>query len=142
MNEFILLGVDGGGSKTDALAADTTGRVLGWGQAGGSNHQTLGLSQARDHIRQAAMQALDGQRASFAAYCLAGADLPPDFVVLEPTLHDLNLADEFRVYNDVIAVFRAGSSQRLAWPSCAERALTPEELGEMVAKSACRRWGP
>jgi N-acetylglucosamine kinase-like BadF-type ATPase len=112
VNEFILLGVDGGGSKTDALAADTTGRVLGWGQAGGSNHQTLGLSQARDHIRQAAMQALDGQRASFAAYCLAGADLPPDFVVLEPTLHDLNLADEFRVYNDVIAVFRAGSSQQ------------------------------
>lgn len=111
-DELLLLGIDGGGSKTDALVSDGTGRVLGWGQSEGSNYQTLGLDPARDHIRQAACRALDGRRASFGAYCLAGADLPPDLVLLEPVLRGLSLAEEFQIYNDVIAVFRAGSSQR------------------------------
>jgi N-acetylglucosamine kinase-like BadF-type ATPase len=108
-DEPIILGVDGGGSKTEALVIDTTGRVLGTGQSGGANHQTLGMTTAQEHIRQAAAQALKGRRAPVAVYCLAGADLPPDFVQLEPALRDLNLADEIAIYNDVLAVFRAGS---------------------------------
>src|SRR5438477_365687 len=39
-----FLGVDGGNSKTLAVVADETGRVLGVGRAGGSNHQGIGLS--------------------------------------------------------------------------------------------------
>lgn len=112
MNEVILLGVDGGGSKTDALAADAAGRVLGWGQSGGSNYQTLGLPQAQDHVRQASSSALQGRRASCAAFCLAGADLPPDFTLLKPALDGLDLASDFQIFNDLIAVFRAGSRQR------------------------------
>lgn len=111
MGEPIFLGVDGGGSKTEAMLVDRTGCVLGTGQSGGANHQTLGMTTAQDHIRQAAAQALKGRRAAVAVFCLAGADLPPDYAALEPALRDLNLADEIAIYNDSIAVFRAGSDQ-------------------------------
>jgi N-acetylglucosamine kinase-like BadF-type ATPase len=44
-----------------------------------------------------------------AAYCLAGADMPPDFARLEPALRNLDLAQELALFNDVLAVFRTGS---------------------------------
>jgi N-acetylglucosamine kinase-like BadF-type ATPase len=105
----IFLGVDGGNSKTEAMAVDRTGRFLGTGQSMGSNHQNAGLKTALERIQQAAVQALDGQRARVAAFCLSGADMPSDFALLEPALRELNLADDIVLYNDVIAVFRAGS---------------------------------
>ncbi|MBN1964761.1 MAG: ATPase [Anaerolineae bacterium] len=109
--QYLLLGVDGGGSKTEALLVDQAGQVIGFGQSGGSNHQTIGLDTAIRHIREAAQQALAGRRAQYAAHCLAGADLPPDFALLKPALTGLGLSEAFVLYNDVIAVFRAGSSQ-------------------------------
>jgi N-acetylglucosamine kinase-like BadF-type ATPase len=111
MDERVYLGVDGGGSKTEALVIDGTGRVLGVGYGGPSNYHSIGLDAALDHIRQAATQALAGRSASVAAYCLAGADLPVDFSRLEPALHDLRLSQETVLHNDVIAIFRAGSRQ-------------------------------
>lgn len=105
----IFLGVDGGNSKTEALAVDCTGRFLGTGQDLGSNYQGTGLQTALERIQQAANQALGGRRAHVAAFCLAGADMPSDFARLEPVLRELDLADDIVLYNDVIAVFRAGS---------------------------------
>jgi N-acetylglucosamine kinase-like BadF-type ATPase len=107
----VFLGVDGGNSKTEALAVDGAGHFLGTSQSLGSNYQGIGLSAALDHIQQAATQALGGLRAHAAAFCLAGADMPSDFAHLEPALRGLNLADEMALYNDVIAVFRAGSDR-------------------------------
>ena len=37
-----FLGVDIGATKTHALIADATGRVVGFGQAGPGNHETVG----------------------------------------------------------------------------------------------------
>lgn len=107
----VFLGVDGGNSKTEALAVDHNGHFLGTGQSLGSNHQGIGLSAALEHVQQAAVQALGGRRARAAAFCLAGADMPSDFALLEPALRSLDLADNIVLYNDVIAVFRAGSDR-------------------------------
>lgn len=84
----LLLGLDGGGSKTLALLADATGRVLGRGTAGSSNYQNIGA--------EAAWAALDGAiAAAFAdagrpvgplgAVCLglAGVDRPEDRMLFE-----------------------------------------------------------
>jgi hypothetical protein len=40
----LLLGVDGGGSHTRVAIADSSGVVLGKGQAGSSNHQSVGFA--------------------------------------------------------------------------------------------------
>src|SRR5262245_52965247 len=96
----IYLGVDGGGSKTFALAADTTGRVLGFGQAGCANHQVDSLDAALAEIGGACRQALGAYAAGFASFCLAGADLPPDFAMLRPALESLGVGAKFDLRND------------------------------------------
>jgi N-acetylglucosamine kinase-like BadF-type ATPase len=106
----IYLGVDGGASKTFALAADASGRVLGFGQAGCANHQSHGLDAALAQIGGACQQALGASAAHFASFCLAGADLPPDFAMLRPALQALGVAEVFDLRNDTWAAMRAGTS--------------------------------
>jgi len=60
-----ILGVDGGGSKTTAVLADGTGRVIGAGQAGASNCQTVGLQQACSSIDTAIRAAIEDASANF-----------------------------------------------------------------------------
>ncbi len=54
----LLLGVDGGGSKTRALVADRDLRVLGVGAAGSSNVQVVGLAGVAAAVSAAAAAAL------------------------------------------------------------------------------------
>ena len=53
----LVLGVDGGGSKTRAVVADGAGEVLGEGLAGPSNPLRVGVSEAAGAIRDAADRA-------------------------------------------------------------------------------------
>ncbi len=85
-----ILGIDGGGSKTTAILADETGKILGKGRGGASNYQTIGLENAGQAIKFAAAAAveqaaenlsvswadLEGSVAVVAG--LAGADRPQD----------------------------------------------------------------
>lgn len=107
----IYLGVDGGGSKTFALAANETGRVIGFGQAGGANHQSVGLDAALQAVGTACRQALGRRVADYASFCLAGADLPPDFRRLRPALEALGVARTIDLRNDAWAALRAGTSR-------------------------------
>jgi N-acetylglucosamine kinase-like BadF-type ATPase len=54
----IVLGVDGGGSKTHAVIVDDQGQLLGFATNGPSNWETAGLRGAQDAIREAAERAL------------------------------------------------------------------------------------
>ena len=56
---MLVLGIDGGGTKTTALLADGEGRILGRGFAGSSNYHTIGLAAAGEAL-------LEGIRAAFA----------------------------------------------------------------------------
>lgn len=49
----LTLGVDGGGTKTHAVIADASGRVVGEGLAGASNPLRVGVSQAAAAVREA-----------------------------------------------------------------------------------------
>jgi len=75
------LGVDGGASKTAALVTDETGRPLGRGLAGGSNHLRVGIIEATRNIERAATAAVVQAGVAISnieyAYCgIAGADHP------------------------------------------------------------------
>ncbi len=79
----LLLGIDGGGSKTRALLADRELRLLGVGVAGSSNMQVVGLTAAAAAIAAAADEALAAAGhpgAIPAAVCLAlaGAGRPAE----------------------------------------------------------------
>lgn len=111
-----LLGVDGGGSKTFALVSDRKGRVLGFGRAGGSNHQDVGLPWALEEIGRAMRGALDAAGASPSgvdlAMCgLSGADFPEEHEMLRRGIEELGLASSVEVVNDALIAFRSGASR-------------------------------
>jgi N-acetylglucosamine kinase-like BadF-type ATPase len=109
-----VLGVDGGGSKTLAVAGDERGEILGVGRSSGSNHQAIGMQAAMNVIRSAIEGALaqagihtgdlDG-----AFYALAGADLPEDFQMLCPALQELGYGRQVGLNNDSAASLRSGT---------------------------------
>ena len=55
--QALVLGVDGGGTKTRAVVVGARGRVLGEGEAGPSNPLRVGVSEAANAIREAAERA-------------------------------------------------------------------------------------
>src|ERR1041384_6832200 len=76
-----FLGVDGGASKTAALVIDDSGKSLGSGGAGPSNHLRVGIETAARNIERAVNKALVAadvaSREIVWAYCgIAGADHP------------------------------------------------------------------
>jgi N-acetylglucosamine kinase-like BadF-type ATPase len=109
----LILGVDGGGSKTRAVVTDDSGVIRGEGQAGCGNHQTSGIDAALAEIRAAAGQAVHEAGAApdeIAAVCygLAGADRPADFAVLRPALASLPYRN-WDVVCDTMTGLRTGS---------------------------------
>jgi len=110
-----VLGVDAGASKTFALVAEETGIVRGFGRAGPGNHQTVGLENAIDAIRNACMeaflQASVQPPVEVGIFGLAGADLPEDFSLLTKAMESLALAQKVRVENDAMIAMRAGTSR-------------------------------
>lgn len=80
----LLLGIDGGGSKTTALLASTDGDVIGRGAGGASNYQAVGLQTALAELEKAVRGAVTSAgpygTSPIAAVCLgmAGVDRPED----------------------------------------------------------------
>lgn len=108
---MIILGIDGGGTKTHALALDETGRLIGSGVGGCSNYHTVGLSAALACIEDAAREALQEAQAHMAIYCLAACDTPLDEGRLTQGLLAAGLSEQLLVLNDAFAALRAGTSR-------------------------------
>lgn len=112
----LLLGVDGGASKTVALVADDDGTVLGAGRAGSSDiHGMSGPSAAVARVADAVERACSSAGVTpgdvaAAVFCLCGADWPEDDEYYATAL-DARLALAVRplVMNDSFAALRAGT---------------------------------
>ena len=118
----VLLGVDGGGTKTTALVADADGRVLGRGTAGGSNAKSTGEAAARAAVWGAIEQAyaaagLRVQPPRAACLGLAGVDTPGDAAQWAPWVAQVLPGAQVRIVNDIDLVLAGG---------------TPEEWGVAV----------
>ena len=125
----ILIGVNGGGSKTRALVADREGRILGAGHAASSNYHAVGIDRALDRVGEALAAAWDqasgaaagagaadpgrgAVRACAGGFGLAGVNRPGDREVLERAIRGRAFAPErFEVVNDVELLLEAGTGQ-------------------------------
>jgi N-acetylglucosamine kinase-like BadF-type ATPase len=110
----IVVGVDAGGTKTEALACDRDGRVLGFARAGKGNWETIGLDAAGKAFSEAVGGCLDaagvGRRdVAASAFALAGLDWASDRAHLEPVVAGLGLSGPRTVVNDAFGALRAGS---------------------------------
>jgi N-acetylglucosamine kinase-like BadF-type ATPase len=112
----LLLGVDGGATKTVALVAGADGRVLGAGRDGSSDiHAAADPSGPLDSIAAAVLQATHAAGVAPAdargsAFSLCGADWPEDVEVYETGLRErLGLAGTPLVVNDAVGALWAGA---------------------------------
>ena len=111
--ERLYLGVDGGGTKTEAWIVDSTGQVRGRGTGGPSNHQESGLEAVLTSILtaiDAAARAAGRAPAQLngAALGLAGADFPEDVDTLRQALSPRLNPVPYVVVNDGEIALRAG----------------------------------
>ncbi len=111
-----VIGVDGGNSKTDVVAAAVSGRVLARRRGPGvasplvdPNRWRDGLAALVDATRREA-----GVRPGGAAACvyyLANVDLPAERRIARRELERTGLAELTVIGNDTMAVLRAGASR-------------------------------
>lgn len=116
-HEDLVLGVDGGGTKTIAWLAPREApredNVLGRGQTGASNVRTVGFDKAVDNIDRAVQLAFEEariERDSVSGICigLAGADREAERVPLRQWAEQSRLADRIFVTNDAIPLIYGG----------------------------------
>ena len=111
-----FLGVDTGATKSHALIADENGRILGFGEAGPGNWETVGWDGTRHVldtiITQATVSAgITRPQIGGAGFGLAGYDWPEDRQPHLDIIHDLGLEGPFEIVNDAFIGLLAGASQ-------------------------------
>lgn len=110
----LILGIDGGGSKTLALVADAALRVLGRGTAGPSNYQGVGIAAAAaalEHAIAAATADAGLAAPTFTAACLgmAGVDRPEDRALMQAWADRWLPGVPLVIVNDAQLVLAAGT---------------------------------
>ncbi|MEK3889203.1 N-acetylglucosamine kinase [Bacillus sp. FSL K6-3431] len=109
----ILMGVDGGGSKTYSVITDEHGYQLGKGISSGANYQTIGIDKAikniKDSIESALMSAsLKYDDIDYVQYGLAGADREKDLLIINEGLRTINFQN-WGLVCDTMEGLRIGS---------------------------------
>jgi N-acetylglucosamine kinase-like BadF-type ATPase len=141
---MIVLGVDGGASKTHAVLADGEGRVRGVGRAGCSNWEVVGLEGAQAALLSAVQQALAAagvrpNEIAASAYGLAGLDWPSDERRLKPLVAALGLPGPRIVVNDAFLPLRAGTANGVGLAAIAGSGTTV--VGRNRAGQTARSFG-
>jgi N-acetylglucosamine kinase-like BadF-type ATPase len=109
---MLYLGVDGGNTKTIALACEADGRIAGHARTGCSDVYSVDGELAVGEIvraAHAAIAAAGGGEVACAYYSLAGADWPVDIAFYETELARLIPAGRTVVVNDAIGAIRCAA---------------------------------
>lgn len=111
----MLLGVDGGGTKTDVVLADLRGLVVESLRVGCTNHESVGMDAAVAELRRGVERALesvgvDAAELDAAVFGLAGVDWPSDDAAWNGALDDFGLGGRRLVINDSRLALRAGAT--------------------------------
>lgn len=112
----VVLGLDGGGTKTHVVIADEAGALLGAATGGASNWEDVGLEGAASAVRAVALEALQAaglEPGALAASVLgmAGNDWPSDRERLGAIPSALGLGGSSEVVNDALVALRAGANR-------------------------------
>ena len=113
---MIVIGVDGGTTRTRAAVVSERGDVLGTGHAGPANFQICGMSTAMNSIRHAVSSALDAahctrRAVSHIVFGLSGMDLPLHRHRLDEGLTASFNDTPFDLVNDTWIMLRAGTDK-------------------------------
>ena len=108
------LGADVGATKTLVWIADQNGWVVGKGESGPGNHETVGYDGLQNSLSQAVGQAADRAGISTgmivgAGFGVAGYDWESERAATLQVIHTLGLAGAVEAVNDTILGLLAGA---------------------------------
>jgi N-acetylglucosamine kinase-like BadF-type ATPase len=110
-----VLAVDGGNSKVDLALVSRSGALLSLLTGPTISHQQVPMETVIARLTglnaRAARAAGVGPRADVAAFCVAGADFPPDVRALRRAYDEARVAERVGVHNDAFGALRAGAPQ-------------------------------
>lgn len=112
-----FLGIDGGGTKTEALLGPDTKHCV-WGKAGPSNPHAVGILLAAKNVKAAIIAAekqCGRKRPYNAVIGLAGMDTPRDVAAMHRALSkELRgiVAPGWKLVNDIVIALRSGSDEK------------------------------
>jgi N-acetylglucosamine kinase-like BadF-type ATPase len=110
----LVLGVDGGGTKTACVIMDSSHRVLGRGEAGASNWHSVGPEAARRNTAAAihmALAAAGSTPAALSAACLGmgGVERPGDLAQVESWVQEFLPGVPATIHNDAVVALTSGT---------------------------------
>ena len=100
-----FLGFDVGSSKTHALIADETGQCIGFGKAGGGNHQSAGYEKFTNVLRKSfdeacQMSGIGEAQIDGAGFGIAGYDFPSERETHLQAISPLGIDCPLEIVND------------------------------------------
>ncbi len=118
MGRRVVVGVDGGGTKTEAVVMDEARQVLGRGRGPSSNYHAVGQEAAAAALREAITGALDQADATYRdviclALCMAGVGRPEDRALIERMMRDIYPFPRLVIHNDAAGALAAGTGRLL-----------------------------
>jgi N-acetylglucosamine kinase-like BadF-type ATPase len=109
-----FLGADLGGTKTRVMIADSAGSVVGFGEGGPGNHESIGYRGAKTSLQTAAAAAfssagLKPDQICGSGFGVAGYDWPNEKQPTFDVINSLGLGGRIELVNDVELGILAGS---------------------------------
>jgi N-acetylglucosamine kinase-like BadF-type ATPase len=107
----VVVAVDGGGSKTDAVAVGLDGAVVGRASGPGTSPHFIGVDAAVARIDDLVRRVADGHRIQQANVYLSGLDLPSEVDIFATAVAKADWSNATTVVdNDLYALLRSGTS--------------------------------
>ena len=112
-----FLGIDGGGTKTEALLGQDVRRAV-WGKAGPSNPHAVGVLAAAKNVKAAVLsaeKAVGRKRPYHTVIGLAGMDTPRDVMAMHRALtNEMRgiFMPGWKLVNDIVIAYRSGTSAK------------------------------
>lgn len=107
-----VLGLDGGGSHTQCVILDQSGREIDRGVGGASNHQSVGVDAAKRAIEETMEKALhEAGNPTISAACwgMAGLDRPEDEKIIQQIAEQLLPQIQVKVVHDSTIALAGGT---------------------------------
>jgi N-acetylglucosamine kinase-like BadF-type ATPase len=120
----VILGIDGGGTKTHACVVDLDGNILGTAANGGANWERSGITAVQSSLNaiiDAALESASAKREDIvdSTFALAGIDWEEDLSLFTPVIKSLGLEGRCELINDSFAALFAGAPNGIGCVSIA-----------------------
>lgn len=102
-----VIGVDAGGTKTQAVLTDQNENILAWGKGGPANPTRISLERMRASLTQAITEVIGGRELPIDAICLgvAGGGKKEYQALITEIVAELGIDGQIIVVSDVVVAF-------------------------------------